>query len=113
MAVSAKLFAEIAKVHLYLSDDGGRAVFNSVFIQGRTKATKFQYAGTILNRIGKVAKVSGYALFVVYAGFLMRGSVSLSVGAAIGSLFPVPMIGSVIGKIAKRCFLSEHICFNK
>ncbi|HIR22194.1 MAG TPA: hypothetical protein IAB32_00210 [Candidatus Scatosoma pullicola] len=131
LEASAKLFAQLAKVPLYLLDDVGGAVFNPVFLQEMTKATKFQYAGTILNSVGKVAKVASYALLVVDVGFSIYNNftnsnlstsrkitdsvvdvgfsiggffASMAIGSAIGSLIPIPIIGSVIGAIAGALF---------
>ena len=131
LEASAKLFAQLAKVPLYLLDDVGGVVFNPVFLQEMTKATKFQYAGTILNSVGKVAKVASYALLVVDVGFSIYNNftnsnlstsrkitdsvvdvgfsiggffASMAIGSAIGSLIPIPIIGSVIGAIAGALF---------
>lgn len=68
LATSKQFFKYLSHISMYVIDEAGGAVFNSLYLTVGNFATDMEYTAKVFSTAGKALKVLGYALLVVDIG---------------------------------------------
>jgi len=68
LSASSRGLAGLSHIPMHILFPDGRAILNPSFLKTMNRATNFQYGGTIVGTVGRVAKIGGYALLALDVG---------------------------------------------